>query len=68
MIELYRLKKKKKGEAFMENVRKGKEKKKKPSKTKIGQLCPLVRKEPPLLWEAARKGGAGRSFAKVKII
>ena len=43
----------------MENVRKGKEKKK-PSKTKIvGQLCP------PLLWEAARKGGEEVAFSGV---
>lgn len=62
MIELYRLKKKKKKERVY-GKRKKRKRKKKPSKTKIvGQLCP------PLLWEAARKGGAGRSLAKVKMI
>ena len=64
----FRDKKKKKKEGFMENIRKGKGKKKNhPKQRSVSSvLCGQEGATTPV--EAARKGRAGRYFAKVEMI
>lgn len=45
---------------------KKRKRKKKTIQNKDRSALSLVRKEPPLLWEAARKGEQGGPFAKLK--